>query len=257
MKKICLQSNIIYGPIASRRLGNSLGINLLPTEFKLCSLDCTYCQYGYTQHKVFDRIPSDYVPAMKLVVKEVEHALKQYIASETTLDYLTFAGNGEPTLHPNFPELVSAIVELRDKYLPDVKTAILSNASRVSDASIRAALMRLDKRFMKLDAGDGKTFKEINNPHEKVSYSSVVKALSSMRPLILQTMLVDGCVCNSDDDHIDLLIDQYKKIQPIAIQIYSLDREPANASLVKVPQERLLAISRRIERETAIPVDIF
>jgi len=159
MPSIPLQKDIIYGPVLSRRLGRSLGINLLPTDRKVCSFDCVYCQYGRTTEPTFSPGVDD-LPTFSDVVAAVEKALKK----PHTIDTLTFSGNGEPTLHPQFPEIVRSIKRLRDDFRPEVKLAVLSNSSRVMDSAIVDALSLLDAPMMKLDAGDEITLREINQP---------------------------------------------------------------------------------------------
>ncbi len=172
MSGISLQPGIIYGPILSRRLGRSLGINLLPANRKVCSFDCIYCQYGYT-HELLLNPNRSMLPSASDVFAAVEHALKK----PRSIDYLTFSGNGEPTIHPDFPEIVRGVKEIKSKLHPDAKLAILSNSSRVTDPEIAAALRLLDAPMMKLDAGDEDTFRAINHPVSSVKISDIVTGL--------------------------------------------------------------------------------
>lgn len=142
MQTLSLQRGVIYGPVDSRRLGRSLGINLLPTGYKLCAFDCIYCQYGRT--KVLTAKAEEHpFPTVEVVLRKVEEALRQV----PDLNYLTFSGNGEPTLHPYFVELVKDVIHLRDKLRPEVKSAILSNSALVGREEVREALVRLDLRI--------------------------------------------------------------------------------------------------------------
>ena len=257
MWKMCLQSSIVYGPVSSRRLGKSLGINLLPTSFKLCTLNCVYCQYGFSHQRYFNSMPPDSFPRKLLVIKEIEKSLLAYNNMQKTIDCITFAGNGEPTLHPDFGEIIDATIQLRDRIMPHVKIAILSNSSTLTKPKIRDIIEKIDRKIMKLDAGNTSMFKKINQPHAKIRYLDITQALQSLDSLMLQTLFVQGSVNNSTDEHVDALIKVYKRIQPQSIQIYSLDREPADKTIQPVCAERLAQIKDRIEQNTAIAVDAF
>ncbi len=176
MEKIKLQSGIIYGPVNSRRLGSSLGINLMPASNKVCSFDCVYCQYGQTFQKIAG-IPF-YVGGLPFS-DQVGLALEKWFRSnpETRYDYITFSGNGEPSLHPQFEEIVKIVKALRDKFAPQSKLAILSNASTLDRDSVRRAIRELNLPVMKLDAGDEETFLKINQPHPSVRKEIQPKAV--------------------------------------------------------------------------------
>ena len=187
MSLLGLQKGIIYGPILSRRLGRSLGINLLPVNKKLCSFNCVYCQYGFTDILVTS-------PARELfpTVDQVISAIETYLKKPHSIDYLTFSGNGEPTLYPDFGEIVKETVKLRNRYRPNAKLAILSNASMVSRYEIRQALTQIDKPILKLDAGDANTFKQINDPASDVSFEDIVEGMKLVDRIIIQTALFKG-----------------------------------------------------------------
>ncbi|MCD6459188.1 radical SAM protein [bacterium] len=246
MKKLDLQSSYIYGPLHSRRLGVSLGVNLSPVKYKLCSFDCIYCQYGFTDKKVLKTSMSNDFPEPQKVIDELLSALKQAEEKSVKINYITFAGNGEPTVHPKFCEIANKIFAVRDKIVPSVKTAVLSNASCVSDPNIRKILAKFDDAIIKLDAGDENTFKKINRPHTQVKFFHVVSALKSLDNITLQTLFVEGRQTNSSDEQIDKLIDCYNFIKPQKVQIYSLDRVPAEHDLKKVSQTRLNEIRKKI-----------
>lgn len=166
---------MIYGPVDSRRLGRSLGINLLPTGYKLCAFDCIYCQYGRTK-VLTTKAEKGRFPVVEVVLRKVEEALRQV----PDLNYVTFSGNGEPTLHPRFDELVEGVVHLRDKLRPEVKTAILSNSALAWKEEIREALAKLDLRIMKLDAGDPFAWRAINRPAPSLDFETVVAGLKEL-----------------------------------------------------------------------------
>ena len=154
-----MQRGILYGPVHSRRYGRSLGINLMPSQFKLCSFNCVYCHYGWTTTCTMDMSPHvASMPAPGDVVKAVEKALQ----SPTEFELLTFSGNGEPTLYPGFADLVAEVVKLRDKYRPFVSVALLSNATGLVHKEVRGCVNKLDLPVFKLDCGTVETFKAMN-----------------------------------------------------------------------------------------------
>ena len=246
MKKLDLQSSYIYGPINSRRLGVSLGINLSPTRYKLCSFDCLYCQYGFTDIKTLKYADAADIPDCKQVIDEFCSVLKQAEQKSIKFDYITFAGNGEPTVHPEFCAIAREIMSIRDEMIPSTKIAVLSNASCITDEQVKIILGKLDDAIIKLDAGDEEMFEKINRPDSQVKFRDVLSGLKSLDNVTLQTLFVNGIAVNSSDEHVDKLIDCYNYIQPRMVQIYSLDRAPAEPLLLKVSKERLYEIKKRI-----------
>ena len=165
LRKMFLQRGIIYGPAPSRRLGQSLGINLLPTNHKLCSFNCLYCQYGWTKNVTF--APSEQLknlPSVDAVEAALESALTAPGREHKTIDSITICGNGEPTLYPALAEVIVAAKQLRDRYQPQARVAILSNSSTVGNPTVRAALELLDLKVMKFDAGSEEMFRQLNHP---------------------------------------------------------------------------------------------
>lgn len=255
MKNIALQSGIIYGPVRSRRLGWSLGLNPLPVNYKLCSFNCVYCQYGWTPIHTMDIADSCAgVPTPDDFAKELENALRK--CYEIQIDNITFSGNGEPTLHPEFEKLVDITKQLRDRYCPKANIAVLSNSSTANNDAVRRALAKLDLRIMKLDAGTSEIFRRINRPRHDVGYDTALKGLKSLGNIVLQTMFVDGAIQNAGDTEIGEWRDRVGEIQPIRAQIYSLHRPPAASGLLEVPGERLNEIAIRTEGSTGVRVEV-
>jgi wyosine [tRNA(Phe)-imidazoG37] synthetase (radical SAM superfamily) len=252
MSGIPLQSGIIYGPILSRRLGRSLGINLLPVNRKLCTFDCVYCQYGPAVVSEA-KMTKDYFPSLSEVLTEVEKALKK----PRTIDYLTFSGNGEPTIHPDFPEIVTEVRKLRDRLRPEAKLAILSNSSRVSRPSILAALEQIDKPMMKIDAGDPQTFELINRPAKSIDFWEMVAGLRSLPNLMIQSMLVDGKDSNVQGDAYHSWVDLLVDLKPREIHIYSLDRPTAYDEVQPVSPQMLQGIAAELKTHYQLPVTAF
>jgi len=241
-----LKRGITYGPVRSRRLGRSLGINLLGSAAKVCTFDCLYCQYGWTPAGAVSRTEPDGLPSPDDVFAAVRSALE-------TLDeppaYLTFSGNGEPTLHPHFGEIVDGVTALRNRLAPAAKTAILSNSTRAGDPSVRSALGRLDVRIMKLDAGTEETFRRFNRPLEQVSLAEVLEGLRALGGVTIQALFADGSDGNTNAEEIHAWVDAVVWVKPIAVQLYTLARGypsdrigPVGTRLLAAIRDRLLAL---------------
>lgn len=252
MPGIQLQSGIMYGPIISRRLGRSLGINLLSTHTKVCSFDCVYCQYGETPELTLTPCRKN-LPTCEEVLTEVEKAMKK----PRTIDYLTFSGNGESTIHPDFPEIVKAVKEIKDKLRPDLKLAILSNSSTVSSREIVNALSLMNAPMMKLDAGNQDTFREVNRPVAKLHIDDIIDGLKKIPNLIIQSMLIDGIVTNVQGKAYQDWAQALSNINPTKVHIYSIDRPTAKGKVQRVPPSKLHWIESDLENRLGLNVDAF
>lgn len=254
MSPLKLKSGIIYGPVESRRLGKSLGINLSPTSRKVCSFNCVYCHYGWTDFLTVDcsKLQND-LPEPDEVRDALEEVLKQGI----DLDYITFSGNGEPTLHPRFGEIVDLVVEIRNRHSPGKKIAILSNSSMLHKREVLDALRKIDLSIMKLDCGDPQTFLEFNRPYKSIDYNGIIRNLKGVKGIIIQTMLVNGKLGNARDKQIMDWMNRVAEIKPDSIQLYSLENPPAEESLSGVSKERLELIAKRTQEETGVKVEIY
>jgi wyosine [tRNA(Phe)-imidazoG37] synthetase (radical SAM superfamily) len=252
MNMLQLQTGIIYGPIHSRRLGRSLGINLLPTDRKLCSFDCVYCHYGRTAVRTLSPAEGLF-PSVEQVLAAVEEALR----TVPDVDYLTFSGNGEPTLHPRFPAIVSAVRQLRDELRPGVKLAILSNSTTVHLPHVRETLRLFDAPIMKLDAGDPATLARVNRPDPAVKLERIVAGLKGIPGLVVQSVLVDGAVTNVRGEPFEAWLAALSEIGPARVQIYSTDRPVPDAGVEWVPPATLRRIAGEIENRTGLPVDAY
>jgi wyosine [tRNA(Phe)-imidazoG37] synthetase (radical SAM superfamily) len=241
-----LKKGIIYGPVASRRLGRSLGINLSPTARKVCSFNCVYCHYGWT--KALEADLSDYtdeLPPPDEVGRELARALSHLSPPP---QYITFSGNGEPSLHPDFPEIVDVVLGVRQASGIAARVAILSNSTAAIQEPVRRALGKLDVRIMKMDAGTQEVLERINRPAEGVSLDSIVEGLGLLDDITLQSVFVDGEVSNIGDDDISAWIDRVAQIKPKEAQIYSLENAPAMSTLIGVDPARLEEISELVRR---------
>jgi len=251
---IPLLQGIIYGPVRSRRLGRSLGVNVLPRNLKACNMDCAYCQYGWTAGPSRRRVPVRWPPPDRIEAA-VSARLRKAEASGELIDRLTVAGHGEPTLHPAFEEIAERLCRLRDRVAPDIRLAILSNSTTAASASVRRGLALFDERYMKLDAGDPMTYARING---RGSFGAVVEALRDLGQVIVQAMFVKderGDVDNTTDHAVDAWIDTLDAIQPARVQVYTIARPPAKSSLTRVPARRLREIAERV-RALGIPADV-
>ena len=249
---IALQSQVIYGPMSSRRFGKSLGINLLPTDQKICSFDCVYCQYGPTQMKWPHHFPS---------LEEIKAEMGDYFTSayhrDAPIRWIMIAGNGEPTLHPEFGKAVDILIDSRNAYCKDVPIGILSNSSTCSRPEIQDALLRLDARFMKLDAGKPGDLDEINRPLQKKIWLNAVSGLYQLRHVVLQSMFVAGRFDNTTPEMIDDWVEAVRYVRPQSVQIYTIDRPTAEEEVSKVPREKLEHIARILTQRTGIPSAVF
>ena len=237
-----LQSTIIYGPIQSRRIGSSLGVNLLPPKVKVCSFDCLYCQYGWTD---FSLMESAVFPSPDEVKQALEEALEKL---EEPPRWITFSGNGEPTLHPDFGRIVDIVIEVRDRLAPSAGTAILSNSTTVHRPEIREALSKLDLRIMKLDAGTPGMFASYSRPAPGFTLELVVGGLSALEDVTIQSLFTKGTSGNYTEANIDAWIERLKRIEPVMVQAYSLDRGFPSREIEKLTPGELAGIVERLEK---------
>lgn len=249
---IPLESSIIFGPVQSRRLGRSLGINLLPTHAKVCPYDCVYCQYGRTTMKRLNVNPRLYP-----TVDQIAAALEAALTGGAEPEALTFAGNGEPMLHPAFAEVVQVVRDLRDRHAPAAKLALLSNGVLAYRAEIRDALAYLDLVMLKLDAGDPLSFRQINRPLPPLTLGRLIVAERGIPNLIIQSMFVDGAVCNAAGPAYEAYLNALDMIRPSAVHVYSLDRPPADADIKGVSKSRLEAIATDIRMRLDLPASVY
>jgi len=243
---IPLQNHIIYGPVASRRLGRSLGINCFIPKSKICSLNCLYCQYGYTrigENELED--PSNY-----FTTKEILNALKNSLSAMADgIDAITLSGNGEATAHPDFPSLVDGIVNLRDTYTPGIRTVILSNSTFLGRAEVRAATGQLDVRIMKLDCGTEACFRRYNHPVIEVTLEEIVSNLCKLKDPVIQTLFSGGPAGNASPDQLKAWIEKLLEIRPHDVQIYSLARPFPSRSIEKIGRPELEDIALQVRAE--------
>ena len=234
-------STNIVGPIHSRRLGISLGVNLLPKDGKVCSFDCLYCECGWNaDHR------GGHLPDADEVMRELETKLQTMHADGEALDVITFAGNGEPTLHPDFPRVIERTLQLRDQYYPEVKVSVLSNATQIGKEAVRSALLRVDNNILKIDGAFDETVHLIDQPADShYSVRQVIEWMKTFRgQLIVQTMFVRGehngqRVDNTTPEEVAAWCDLMREVRPHQIMVYSLDRPTPEPLLTKVSKEEM------------------
>ena len=246
---IPLQQGTVYGPLHSKRLGKSLGINILPSEYKVCNLDCLYCFYGRTNF----RYDCEHCPPMDALMPQIEEALK----SELEFDYITFSGNGSAALHPQFPEIVRRVVELRDNLRPGIPVAILSNSTGLEKAEIRETFKLFDLPIMKLDTADEIIFRKLNRPRQGVKIAEIIEQLSEMRGITIQALFADGEIVNFKGKELEDWMKAVIKIKPESVQIYTIDRDLPQQGLIKLSNEILFRLADYISNTTKILVKAF
>ena len=244
-----LFDEIIFGPVKSRRLGASLGINLLPVSAKCCNFNCIYCECGWTGKGIGSSLPKRDEIRMRL-----ENKLRQIIDEKGPLDRITFAGNGEPTLHPDFAGIIDDTVHLRNQYFPDVRIAVLSNATRLDHPEVFRALSRVDMNILKLDSANDATVLMLNHPPAGYKVQKVIEGMKKFNGrFILQTMFVTGTygdqvIDNTTQEEVKNWIKAVKAVKPSQIMIYTIDRDTPVETIKKADPATLDEIASRIRK---------
>jgi len=251
-----LFDSIVFGPVRSRRLGVSLGINLLPVNSKICSFNCIYCECGWTDKKEKGRLPS-----RDEVKQYLDEKLQAMLKKGDSLDVITYAGNGEPTLHPEFAGIIDDSIVLRDKHFPWARIAVLSNSTMLNKLEVVAALKKIDQNILKLDSAFDSTIKILNQPRVKFSVADFVKNVKSFEGnLIIQTLFLRGVyegniIDNTTKVEVDGWLELIKAIKPKEVMVYTIARDTPATGLVKVSLKELKAIAARVEA-LGIPVQV-
>lgn len=242
----------IFGPVHSRRLGVSLGINLLPEDGKVCSFDCIYCECGFNK----DHRPSEKLPTRGEVRTVLEGKLREMQAEGTAPDVFTFAGNGEPTAHPHFPEIIDDTLALRDAYFPKAKVSVLSNSTFLSRPGVSEALNKVDNNILKLDTVDDNYIRLVDRPNNgQYTVADIIQKLKAFKGnCIVQTMFMKGTyqgrdVDNTTDKYVLPWMEAVKEIAPRQVMIYTIDRETPDHDLVKATHEELDRIVALLQAE--------
>ena len=241
----------IFGPVHSRRLGISLGINLLPADGKVCSFDCIYCECGFNK----DHRPTLPQPTREEVAQKLEAKLQEMQAEGQLPDVLTFAGNGEPTCHPHFAEIIDDTIRLRDQYCPKAKVCVLSNSTFIHRQQVHDALMRVDDNILKLDTIDPLYINKVDRPNGTYDVNAIIERMKAFNGhIIIQTMFMRGVwregemvsVDNTGEEFVGPWLDAVKSIRPQQVMVYTIDRETPAQGLEKATHEQLDAIRDRV-----------
>lgn len=243
-----LYSSPVFGPVHSRRLGVSLGINLMPADGKICTFDCIYCECGRNA----ERRPSSHRPSRREVTGALRERLERMKDEGPEPNVLTFAGNGEPTAHPEFPEIMEDVLALRDMFFPEARVSVLSNATRITDRRVFEALLKVDNNIQKLDTVDIDYIRALDHPVGEYDLEKTISALKAFNGhVIIQTMFLRG-VCegrdmdNTSDRFVGPWLDAMKEIGPSKVMIYTIDRETPEKGLQKAPPETLDSIAEKV-----------
>lgn len=239
----------IFGPVHSRRLGVSLGVNLMPADGKLCSFDCVYCECGFNKpsHSGSKR------PSREQVKTDLEKQLQKMVEEGRLPDVITFAGNGEPTLHPDFAGIIDDTIALRDRYCPQAKVSVLSNATMAFKPDVHDALLKVDNNILKLDTVDPDFIQLVDRPVGKFDVNKIIDDLAAFHgKVIVQTMFLKGKyqgrdVDNTGDYYVTPWLKALEKIKPEAVMVYTIDRETPAHELLKATPDELDAIVARIK----------
>lgn len=246
-----LFNEIVFGPIKSRRLGNSLGVNLLPKFGKWCSFDCIYCECGWNKDGRQDTV----LPIRDEVYQALEAKLTSLFKEGIKVDTITFSGNGEPTMHPDFPEIIDFTLKLRNEYFPSAKVSVLTNATQLGKEGVREALMKIDNPILKIDSPLEWMAQAINIPNESYSLEQTIGNIKLFNHnFILQTMFLKGTVNGveidcTNEEHVAKWRDLVRELAPREVMMYTIDRETPAKDLQKVTVEQMEAIAAPLKEE--------
>jgi wyosine [tRNA(Phe)-imidazoG37] synthetase (radical SAM superfamily) len=244
----------VFGPYDSRRFGRSLAINPLPWGARLCNFDCIYCECaGSSWPLEWDLRPQ--LPTPVEIHDELRTATEHFSADE--LDSIMITGNGEPTLSPCLNGIVDVVNAARDRDWPRARTVILSNGSTCHKPAVRAAVAKLDERIVKLDAGNNWILDQLNRPAGRLSIAELVRRISAMPDIVIQSMFVHGPIDNTGPRELEAWGDRLARLKPTSVQIYSLDRLPAKDWVRRVPLQKLESIAEYVESTLGIAAHVF
>lgn len=233
--------DIVFGPIYSRRLGSSLGVNILPTKGKLCNFDCVYCECGWNRDGA---VPDRRFPVLSEVEAALREKMSKAAAEGIPVDSITFSGNGEPTMNPDFADIIDVTLSLRDKYFPDAKVSVLSNATLVGREDVARALRKVDNPILKIDASSQELVDKINKPVGTYRLAEVIESLKSFDGnFILQTMFLKSEEFDTaSEDALRAWLDIVRLLRPRQVMVYTIDRETPDKTLRKYTVDEMTAM---------------
>ena len=239
-----LPDSLVYGPVVSRRLGRSLGLNLTPPGCRVCSFECVYCEFGRESGARGACWPTP---------SAVRSAISTALHDSGALDAVTISGHGEPTLHPRFPEVVAEVVAEIRRSLRGLPLCVLTNGSTVTRQSVRRALDGVDRCIVTFDAAP----ERVDRPHAGISLADRIEAMRALRAVTLQSCFIEGVVSNCDLESIEAWADAVRRIQPASVQIYTIDRQPADAGVRPADSGALEEIACLLRDRTGIEAAVF
>lgn len=256
-----LYDSIVYGPVDSRRFGVSLGINVLPENTKVCSFDCIYCEVGWKSNFADENSLEQFHNR-----NDIYHSLKDRLIDlkerHMIPDNITFSGNGEPTMHPDFSNIVEDIKNIRDQYVPQTKVTVLSNSTTLNNKSVFDTLSNIENNIMKLDSGSDYLFKLINQPSENIQLQDIIENLKKFNGnLFIQSMFLSGThegqyIDNTTEEEVSKWLEQIKAINPKGVMLYSIDRATPNHTIEKISYDKLEKIANQV-RELGIEANSY
>lgn len=246
-----LFDEIVFGPVKSRRFGVSLGMNLLPVNFKYCTFNCIYCECGWTFKNNKEKIK---LPAREEIKSELKARLTKMKDNGETPDNITFAGNGEPTIHPEFAGIIDDTIQLRDNFFPNAEITVLSNSTLLHKKAVFAALNKVDNNVLKLDSAISKTFKNLNLPAPGITLDSIIENIKKFDGnQVIQTLFIRGYhngdfIDNTTDEEVKAWLNLVKEIKPKYVMLYPIERDTAQKGLEKISEEELKNIADEVEK---------
>lgn len=246
-----LFDDIIFGPVKSRRLGISLGVNLLPIDYKYCTFNCIYCECGWTQKENQKKIK---LPTREQIVNRFLKKVKELKEENIIPDHITFAGNGEPTIHPQFAEVIKDTINIRDEYFPKAEITVLTNATQVHKKSVFNALNTIENNVVKLDTVIEETYQNLNNPLGQFKLEKIIENIKKFNgSQVIQTLFVRGeydgkVIDNTTEEEVGAWLKVIKDINPKHVMIYPIDRDTAAEGLEKISKEELDLIAEKVRK---------
>lgn len=254
--RITRETELIYAPALIAPFGMTMTVNLLGSGPKACSFDCGYCDLGRTFTRL-NRLKGEIeLPSFEAIKIAVNEAFKKIHAEGPAIDALLISGNGEPTLHPEFPELVRMILEARNIWLPGKPLRIMTNGFALDNRKVTDAMNLVEERIVKMDAGNEKMFKIMNSPLSRTNLARVLNGIKKLRDVTIQTMVVKGPLDNTNKSDLDDWMEVIAMIKPKAIHLQGISRPAATPELVRLNEDQIYGIASLIERRTQIKATV-
>ncbi|MBM3332715.1 hypothetical protein FJY68_12865 [candidate division WOR-3 bacterium] len=244
------RNKVVYGPVVSRRLGWSLGINLFPVSPRVCTFDCLYCDCGG------ERLSQPGFADTARITRSIERGLAMHRKRGTTIDYITLAGNGEPTAHPAFPEICAFVARMRNNYFPDRPTAVFTNGTMLGNSQVMSAVREFDERIVKLDAGDEATFQMINRPTNGTSLNAVADYAASVPGIKVSSAVICSDVNNAASLRSSAFMSLLRRIRPAEVHLYSIDYPQFGKGIRQARMSSMLSIGRRVADQASVHVRV-